>query len=334
MSKFVTRAYNRISVASSGAYLTKVSSDPRLKDEITYYENLPEHLKVYFPRVLNVLSEQLRGHTDYHLSLEYYAYSDLGKWSLDHQMTSEQWEKVFKFVLQFAKKCLLYVAPHREEDCVDMFVSKTEREYEALMKNPVFAKLREHDILYLNGKRLLSFDNIWPTLREHILQNYCVQADGYFPWIHGDLCFGNILFGEHQNGDVILKFIDPRGSFGKTQFYGDFYYDLAKLSHSCNGGYEYFINDRFHVLVDNDCIDLMYKRNDGLLHLTPNPEASEAFERVILNDSMFSLQKIRALEGTIFVGMCARHYDSLERQKAMYITGLKILNEIYEEILL
>ena len=37
------------------------------------------------------------------------------------------------------------------------------------------------------------------------------------------------------------------------------------------------------------------------------------------------------LQGLIFIGMCARHYDSLDRQKIMYCTGIKILNECLEE---
>jgi hypothetical protein len=134
------------------------------------------------------------------------------------------------------------------------------------------------------------------------------------------------LYGEHPtNGDLVLKFIDPRGSFGKTNFYGDPYYDWAKISHSCNGGYEYFINDYFSVnqLTSNEFV--LRKDYDS----TVTEIFFEEVEKLGLDK-----RKIRTLEATIFIGMCARHYDSLDRQKAMYLTGLKILNEIYEEILL
>jgi hypothetical protein len=36
---------------------------------------------------------------------------------------------------------------------------------------------------------------------------------------------------------------------------------------------------------------------------------------------------IRLVQGLIFVGMCARHYDSTDRQMIMYLTGIKNLNE-------
>ena len=43
-------------------------------------------------------------------------------------------------------------------------------------------------------------------------------------------------------------------------------------------------------------------------------------------------EKCDIIEGTIFIGMCARHYDSPKRQIAMYLTGIKILNRIFERI--
>jgi hypothetical protein len=170
---------------------------------------------------------------------------------------------------------------------------------------------------------LKPFRVIWPTIKKYIEENCC---DSQFSWIHGDCCFSNILYGENPvNGDLVLKFIDPRGSFGKTKFFGDPYYDWAKLSHSCNGGYELFINDEFRVdqLSANE-FDLRKYADPGI--------AEVFFEET--KKLRLDMKKIRILEGTIFIGMCARHYDSLERQKAMYLTGLQILNEIYEEILL
>ena len=52
--------------------------------------------------------------------------------------------------------------------------------------------------------------------------------------------------------DRILKFVDPRGKFGNKDFYGNHYYDLAKLSHSVNGGYEYFIFDEFNLNIESE----------------------------------------------------------------------------------
>ena len=119
--------------------------------------------------------------------------------------------------------------------------------------------------------------------------------------------------------------IDPRGVFGKTKFYGDYYYDLAKISHSCNGGYEYFIYDKFKISTDKNVFNLSYENQES------KEEINNLFLEKIKENSL-NIKKIKVIEGCIFIGMCARHYDSLERQKAMFIKGLEILNDIYETI--
>ena len=66
-----------------------------------------------------------------------------------------------------------------------------------------------------------------------------------------------------------------------------------------------------------------------------NEESKKAIHNLFLEkikENSFDLQKIKVIEGCIFIGMCARHYDSLDRQKAMFIKGLEILNNIYETL--
>ena len=117
----------------------------------------------------------------------------------------------------------------------------------------------------------------------------------------------------------------PRGVFGNTNFFGDPYYDLAKISHSCSGGYEFFIYDRFQINTYDNNFDLKFIDNVNM------EKINNKFIKIV-DEYKFDYEKIKLLEGCIFIGMCARHYDSLDRQKAMFITGLNILNDIYEKI--
>ena len=112
---------------------------------------------------------------------------------------------------------------------------------------------------------------------------------------------------------------------GNTKYFGYPYYDLAKISHSCSGGYEYFIYDKFNVDVDKNSFNLTFSSGNV------KDSINDKFINLV-NRYGFNYETIKLIEGCIYVGMCARHYDSLERQKAMYITGLNILNEIYETI--
>jgi len=186
-----------------------------------------------------------------------------------------------------------------------------------------FSQFRNTKEFVFNGKILKSFDVIWEKIKSYIKTSICNDK---FHFIHGDLCFSNILYGVNDiTNDVILKFIDPRGVFGKTKFFGDSYYDLAKISHSCNGGYEFFIYDKFDVSNVDNQFKLSFQ-NEQRKNDINNKFLS------ISDEYKFDYNKIKLIEGLIFVGMCARHYDNLDRQKAMLMTGLNILNDVYKNL--
>jgi len=113
-----------------------------------------------------------------------------------------------------------------------------------------------------------------------------------------------------------------RGSFGVKSIFGDPIYDLAKLFHSVNGGYEYIINDMFVVEKIDNC-----SYNIKLL-LTINKLLS--YNSFISIFKIKDLSLIKLVEGLIYIGMCARHYDSTKRQLILYLNGIRSLNEAIE----
>lgn len=317
---FRTRAYNDFNLnTQTRSSIIKSSDETRLKGETEYYLNLPDDLKIFFPRVLSHSSNK-----PYKLELEYYAYDNLGN-AMFTQKKQIFWQKTFDFISNYIDS--YKDSANKKQNLKDldlMYITKTENEYSNLINNfTEFQKLKDFDIIYLNDEPLFSFETVWIKIKEKLRS---INKTDFSYLIHGDLCFSNILYGEHSHtNDLILKFIDPRGVFGETLFYGDFYYDLAKLSHSVNGGYEYFIYDNFDISVNENKIRLNYKsaNNKALIN--------EVFNDFVEKNN-FDIEKIKLLEGCIFVGMCARHYDDINRQFAMYVTGLKILNEYYKNI--
>lgn len=322
MTQFINRAYNTLKVRPDNpAVITKRSYDSRLRDEIAYYRNLPSQQAIYFPRMVE--GGQGEG-GDFELTMEYYAYNNLGNLMIGQYPNPKLWIKVFNFIASFSNQ-IGERAPD-PASCGKMFIQKTEVEYHKLINN--FEFFRQFDrtedgypVITLNQNSLYSFDMIWPTIRQ-FLQDECLSEP--LRIIHGDLCFSNILYGQNPiSGDVVLKFIDPRGSFGDQIIYGDPYYDLAKLLHSCEGGYEYFITDNFELTQRGSDFWLVYANNNG-------SHIADIFLKTL--DPSCNTKKILALQGLIFIGMCARHYDSLERQKAMFLTGLRILNTVYSDL--
>lgn len=319
---FTTRAYNSFEFNSkTKASIIKSSKEDRLLGEIEYYKNLPKDIQVYFPRMLNSSSDD----ETYQMELEYYAYGNLGNVMTNQDYNPDFWSKTFDFIFSYINNYKESICiPASKEDSSLMFIDKTEKEYINLMyKFEFFSQFRNTNEFIFNGRVLKSFDIIWEKLKSYIETSFDTEK---FYFIHGDLCFSNILYGVNDiTNDVILKFIDPRGVFGRTKFFGDPYYDLAKISHSCNGGYEFFIYDKFQVSNSNNEFDLSFY----------NEERKENINKKFLDISQqnkFDYNKIKLIEGLIFVGMCARHYDSLDRQKAMLMTGLSILNDVYENL--
>ena len=320
--KFTTRAYNSLVVNKvNNSTIIKESLENKLQDEIFYYRNLPEKLKIYFPRLIE---ENTSGTKPYKLELEYYGYSNLGTHMMYNKFDKNEWSKVLDFIFKYIDnyKDVKRIKSNRS-DIRRMLINKTEDEYQKLIdSNPFFKKFSKYESLNLNNKTLLNFKTIWNDVKKQI---EAIDLDSYFYYFHGDLCFSNILFSKNPlSEDVILKFVDPRGKYGLKKFYGDYYYDLAKLSHSVNGGYEYLIYDEFNLEIKKNKANLKY--------LNKNKDKVNNLFIQKLNDYKYDLEIINLIEGLIYIGMCARHYDSLKRQKAMYLIGVKLLNSFYEKI--
>lgn len=317
MEKLVTRAYNRFEIDEVRGMIRKLSSTPRLRDEINYYTKLSHahpDKSVFFPRLFDSVTEG----EDFWMDLELYDYPNLGSFLFINHPTLN-WEEVFnnlQQVLSHWSSTFPYTPWTKDEirsAAYDMYITKTEREQKALYdaEHSSMSGLFVDNTITINKVPYRSFNSIWSEVRSYIEEHMLSFTPTL---IHGDFCFSNILYG---SGKKVFKFIDPRGSFGKMGIYGDIRYDVAKLYHSVDGTYESFITDRFNV-IENDV---------GIfeLHILDTLDVKKEFESAFFPH--YNKKEIKILQGCIFIGMCARHYDSRERQKAMYLTGIRLLNE-------
>lgn len=74
-----------------------------------------------------------------------------------------------------------------------------------------------------------------------------------FRLIHGDCTFSNMIY-DRLHGEV--RFIDPRGYFGKTKLYGDVDYDWAKVYYSLVGNYDQFNRKKFALDIQEKSVEL------------------------------------------------------------------------------
>lgn len=321
MKPFIARAYNNFTLDEKRSITTKSSSTDRLQDEINYYTKIhATEFSCFFPRLFS--SDENKGS----MSLEYYNYKDLGKQLIKDENGIDlsilrKWEVIaqkLSDVLQMFKnssaRTKLCTTPR---DNKNMYIDKTLHYYKELIDNfEYFTDLSKRDKINVNGQTLYSLDSIWKYIEEKI--ESIIDAN-HTTVIHGDMCFSNVLYSydENQKNASVIKFIDPRGRFGQRGIYGDPLYDVAKLIHSYEGRYEYIINDEFDISFDSSDIKYNFKYPDSKYKI------SDVFHQF----EMFRNPTAKLISGLIFIGMCSRHYDSLERQIIMYCTGLNILNE-------
>jgi len=321
--QFITRAYNSIKLNKHAGTITKRSKDSRLKDEKTFYANLPKELNHFYPKLVSF--QEINQIIE--LELEYLPFQNLGE--ILHANTNlDVWLNICLSLKHVLDKFLTVEYSYYSKDQVEqfrheMFIEKTQHEFEVLKTGfDWFKEFTTHEQVSINGKSYRNFEVIWPEIKKYIIDE--IITDKPMTFMHGDMCFSNILCGIDKENNCVIKLIDPRGGFGTRGNHGDQYYDLAKLLHSIDGKYENIIYDRFTIDQPslNELNFLFHKDNTDEVH---NLMKTHLFDK-------FKYLHIKLLEGLIFIGMCARHYDSVDRQKIMYCTGVRILNECLEEI--
>jgi len=293
MTTFITRAYNKIELDKTNTFIVKSSKESRLADEIEYYSKIPSQLALYFPRYYPLDKEN----EEYKLKLEFYAYQDLGKLLIsDAEININQWESIFNFLFSYLEEYKKLPAKDSSgivKNCNSMYVNKTETEYNALIsKFPYFNRLASAESIKLNGVNLFSFNRIWPRIKEYLQSSECIPEESFF--IHGDLCFANILYGIINNIPN-LKFVDPRGKFGDGLF-GDVYYDLAKLNHNLTVNHDIVSKNLFNPSSNNCYI---------LTNSTLN-ECKEILHSFI-TENLYDLKKVRILTSLIWINMAPLH---------------------------
>ena len=301
-SNFITRAYNKISKDKDT--ILKESTNDKLDNEINFFKNIPSSLKKYFPEYI---SSQKKDNI-YYLKLQYIESKDLGYFITEQK--DIDWVYIIKHLVGAVEhfKETTIETNLILEDKTSMLIDKTYNEFKNFSSRDHSQHVTKPTTINSNGIELRNFEQIWPDIKLKIEELKTTNHS----FIHGDLCFANILLSDNKD----IYFVDPRGSYGSTKYcYGDYRYDYAKLLHSIDGSYEFIIRDKFN-LNDLDYQIQNYKNKRDLLKEFKSSISEDDYKAALL------------IQGLIFIGMCDRHYDSHERQTVMYLTGLKILNEL------
>lgn len=138
---------------------------------------------------------------------------------------------------------------------------------------------------------------------------------------HGDPCFSNILYSKSNQ---YLKLIDARGSTNAEHLFTDPYYDVAKLSHSVLGGYDFINQYRFNIRVGDELRPALHL--DG-----PPPEWAQRIFAERLAAAGFNLHLTRLYEASLFISMLPLHMDWPLKVLGFAINASNILEQIADK---
>jgi len=135
---------------------------------------------------------------------------------------------------------------------------------------------------------------------------------------HGDLCFSNILYDKATR---IMKFVDPRGALDESELWTDPAYDIAKLSHSIFGEYD-FINNNLFTIETDDCLV------PRLASKGPDTSALRAVFQQSLEALGYDLYGIRLREASLFLSMLPLHKDDPRKVLGFLLRAADIIEEL------
>ena len=312
------RYFNSLEYDRKRGVVTKRSKRvEQFRHQVRWYRQLPDELNAFIPHIY----ESSDGVEPF-ISMEMLSIPTLSELFITRRMHIGAWNGVARAIKEILNRFQTY--------------SISSSLTAGILRSVYFDKTFERITTYLEsvpeasdwwvpcGRGQLTIIDVMKQLEEFI-EKYELTAHRNLTPIHGDFCFSNILFDPKS---LNAKMIDPRGEFGVPGIYGDSLYDLAKLSHSYYGGYEYIISDRFSVII----------RNDGMIDLSiPISEYDEqvatVFKHWLAADTRID-RKVRAIETLLFLSMLPLHGDTPIRQKAMLANGLKKFAELQSENLL
>lgn len=306
------RSFNSVVYNDLYGSITKSShKKEKLVDEINWYKNMPDELQIFSPRLIS--SSTTTDSASY--TLEYYGYQSLADYFIFNHFDEKVWQLIIDRLFEIAGLFKKYTANVPFEFYDEIYQTKTLHRIENLCLDPFWGELFSAPSITINGEDYQG----WPTFKEKLpaLTQYLYQNSA-MTFLHGDLHPANILFDPHSR---IFKFIDPRGNFGESSIYGDHNYDLAKLRHSFSGRYDFIVSDLFEI--EHDGLNFTYQT----YHDTEHESIADYFDYA-LTRAGYDANIIKTIEALLFISMIPLHSDAPLRQRAMFVTGIKLLNSI------
>jgi hypothetical protein len=285
------RHFNTLSF--DGHSVKKVSAwKEKLQAEVSFFNCVPSIVEDFFPRLLSNDTDL----EECSYTIEQRHAFDLGRLSVQNALGESDWKRITELLIGYFDRC-----PIRKV---------TAEEYRGLLTSLFLDKLNQRLGVFkelalssqmgalFEAKTGRTFETATRELRTRLKMSIGKTEHTSLTFSHGDLCLSNILFDKLTQK---LWFIDPRGVPEGTEPYLPPEYDLAKLSHSLLGHYEF-------TLADVDSMQPWCTHAQAMM------------ERLAL-ESQRKIADIRLFEASLFWSMLPLHAERPDRVFQFMIAG-------------
>ena len=314
---FESRYFN--SLQGDANTVTKHSSDKKkMKKEYSYYWLLPEPMKSWMVMPYNY--EECETSASY--TMERMPMTDIAiRWT-HSAIDLDEFRKILD-------KSFYYFGCRNKKEITSREYCKTRDRLYLDKLNSRIIELKKMDE-YSCLADLVKIGTDYPSIDE-IVENYKkvyrkVLAKNkerkYLSVIgHGDFFFANMLYSKELN---MLKLIDPKGALRESDLWTDPYYDIAKLSHSVCGNYDFFNTGSYSI-------DLNSRLKFELNVFTDNTKEKEIFKKY-LDANGYDYYVVRIYEASLFLSMLPLHIDNLHKVLGFVLNAINIIEEVDENV--
>lgn len=303
------RAFNQLTVTPCWVEKSSTKND-KIMAESYWFENIPPELRLYTPQYLGRF--ECGDKVSYRL--EYLYFSALNELFVFSSLQPRIWEKILSSCLDFISICQLHLNANEYKSAVNdletLFTTKTEQRLsDYCAENNISLKQKW---FYSGSSHDFSLEDVLDDIKLYLPKGPCAESV-----MHGDFCFSNILY-DFRSGRI--KTIDPRGitTSGEKTIYGDTRYDIAKLSHSVLGLYDWIIAGHYFLKIENNCIDFHIFTDDAHLDI------QKIFIELVSHRFDLTEKTMYAMQIHLFLSMLPLHSDDAMRQKALFANAFRL----------
>lgn len=308
-NRFKCRYFNKVILKDN--IIIKSSIDKyELKNEYFTYLSLPDKMKKWF--VLPFDFKETNKTVNY--KMKYYPLNNLAYMYVYGLITNENlikiFNKLFDFINNRTKKKISKV--HSAYD--KMFLIKLEKRLQFVKK---YYDLKNIEYKIKKQTPYSSFNQIVDRYRNmytKVMKNINLPSNVVIG--HGDLCFSNILC---NIDDDFMIFIDPKGFATKNEMWINPYYDIAKLSHSICGKYDFINYKKYSIRNDREKAVINIKADIS--------QSIELFKKYLFNNG-YDYKLTRIFEISLFLSMLPMHIDDEDKFFGFILNAINIMDEI------